>query len=75
MKWLSWLLDPTVNLVIGLTIITVSTIWTVLSIILTNEPTNVLAMSGGALDLAGLTFIQGSRQLLKIEIETRKENE
>lgn len=67
---MSVLLSPRLNAIAGLVVIVVSTLWTVLSITLTAEPPNVLAMSGAALDLAGLGMLQNSLTMRKLEVET-----
>lgn len=64
------LLDPRANAIAGALVILTSTAWTVLSILLTSEPPNVLAMSGAALNLAGLGMLQNSLTMRKVEVET-----
>jgi hypothetical protein len=64
------LLDPRLNAIAGFCVIAGAFVWTVLSIALTSEPSNVLAMSGVALVLAGLMMVQSGLQMRKIEIET-----
>lgn len=68
------MLDPRLNMLAGATIATGATIWTVLSILLTSEPANVLAMSGVALIGLGLGLMQGALQMRKIEHATGAES-
>jgi multidrug transporter EmrE-like cation transporter len=64
----TWLLDPRLNLAAGALISITAFIWTVLSITLTTEPANVLAMSGVALILAGVTMMQNALTMRKVEV-------
>lgn len=63
-------LSPRLNLWVGVVIAVSAVVWTVLSIALTSEPANVLAMSGVALVGFGMQLVQGSMQLRKIEVAT-----
>jgi hypothetical protein len=63
----TFLLSPRLNLAAGLVVLSASVVWTILSITLTSEPANVLAMSGVALCGFGVQLVQGSLQLRKIE--------
>lgn len=67
------LLSPRFNFAAGALIIIAAVAWTALSITLTNEPANVLAMSGVALVGFGVQLIQGSAQMRKLEVETSGE--
>jgi hypothetical protein len=62
------LLAPGLNAWLGGVIAAGAAVWTVLSILLTSEPANVLAMSGVALVGFGLQLIQGSLQMRKLEV-------
>jgi hypothetical protein len=69
------LLDPRANAIAGALLAAGSLVWTALTILLTSEPPNVIAMSGLALVLAGLQMIQNSITMRKIEIETTTDND
>jgi hypothetical protein len=62
-----FLLDQALNFWAGWSIVVGASVWTVLSIALTSEPANVLAMSGVALVIAGLLIVQGALQMRKID--------
>jgi multidrug transporter EmrE-like cation transporter len=64
------LLDPRANAIAGIVLAIGSLVWTIITITLTSEPPNVIAMSGLALVLAGLQMIQNSLTMRKIEVET-----
>jgi hypothetical protein len=64
----TWLLDPRLNMAAGATIATAAAAWTLLAIALTSEPPNVIAMSGVALVLAGLTMMQNALTMRKVEV-------
>lgn len=65
---MSALLAPSLNAWLGGVIAIGAAAWTILSILMTSEPANVLAMSGVALVGFGLQLIQGSLQMRKLEV-------
>lgn len=72
------LLSPRVNLVAGVVVAIASTVWTLLSILLTSpsaSQANVLAMSGVALVGFGVQLVQGSAQMRKIEVNVEPTEE